>query len=376
MAGIYLHIPFCKKACHYCDFHFSTNLSYKQQMVEHIVLELEARKQEVSEPISSIYFGGGTPSLLTADQLDLLLQTIYTQFEVNDAVEITLEANPDDMNQQSLMEWHKAGVNRLSVGIQSFEQEDLDWMNRAHSASESLTCIKLAKEQGFDSFSVDLIYGLPNMTNEDWLLTLEQAMDLGVNHLSTYCLTIEQKTALAKDVALGKFKPLSDEKQSEQFIILNKFLERNDWEHYEISNSCKSGNYAKHNTAYWQNNQYLGVGPSAHSFNGESRKWNIANNNKYMKLIKEEGHAFELETLTKYDQINEYILTGLRTKWGMSLDTLKQQWGFKFEAPELNLIAAWCMDNLMKKQDNVLTLTAKGWLYADKIASDLFTINS
>lgn len=345
-------------------------------MVEHIVLELEARKQEVSEPISSIYFGGGTPSLLNADQLDQLLQTIYTQFQVNDAVEITLEANPDDMNQQSLVEWHKAGVNRLSVGIQSFKQEDLDWMNRAHSASESLTCIKLAKEQGFDSFSVDLIYGLPNMTNEDWLSTLEQAMDLGVNHLSTYCLTIEQKTALAKDVALGKFKPLSDEKQSEQFIILNKFLERNDWEHYEISNSCKSGNYAKHNTAYWQNNQYLGVGPSAHSFNGESRKWNIANNNKYMKLIKEEGHAFELETLTKYDQINEYILTGLRTKWGMSLDTLKQQWGFKFEAPELNLIAAWCMDNLMKKQDNVLTLTAKGWLYADKIASDLFTINS
>lgn len=375
MAGIYLHIPFCKKACNYCDFHFSTKLDYKQEMVEAIAKELVMRKSEISSPITSIYFGGGTPSLLTDSQLNLLLETIRSHFEVNDSIEITLEANPDDMNQSSLQEWKKAGINRLSVGIQSFDPEQLKWMNRAHTAEESLNCIKLASDQGFDSFSVDLIYGLPNMDNASWIHALEKVMTLGVNHLSTYCLTIEDKTALAKAVKKGEFTPLSDEKQADHFLLLNKFLVEHDWNHYEISNSCKPGFEAKHNTSYWKGNSYLGVGPSAHSYHGVIRKWNVANNNKYLKLIGGNNTAFEQETLSKQDQINEYILTGLRTKWGISLNELNQKWQHQLPENELTLVNQWCSKKWMVKNHNILTLTIEGMLYADQIASELFTTN-
>jgi oxygen-independent coproporphyrinogen-3 oxidase len=376
MAGIYIHIPFCKKACHYCDFHFSTKLDYQQAMVDTICLEINQRAVEINEPLASIYFGGGTPSVLSKTQLQQILQTIQSNFKISADAEITLEANPDDMKNDEMASWFELDINRLSVGIQSFNQSQLDWMNRAHTAEESLKCIEKAAKIGFKSFSVDLIYGLPNLSNQEWREALNTAVSLGVNHLSTYCLTVETNTALAKMVSTGKIKPLSDEKQSEQFIILTNFLTDNGWDHYEISNSCKSGNFAKHNTAYWQRKTYLGIGPSAHSYNGLQRKWNIANNQKYMKLVTNNETAFEIENLSIADQINEFVLTGLRTKWGISQETLFTNWKHTFPKDEQELINQWCNNGLMNNRNNILTLTKEGRLYADQLASELFVLNT
>lgn len=376
MAGIYIHIPFCKKACNYCDFHFSTKLDYQQAMVDAICKEINYRASEVSEPLASIYFGGGTPSLLTSAQLKQILTTVQANFDIAPDAEITLEANPDDMKNEGLENWLELGVNRLSVGIQSFSQVQLDWMNRAHTAEESLACIEKAASIGFNSFSVDLIYGLPNLSNESWHNELSQALDLGVNHLSTYCLTIEDKTALAKLVKTGKVMPLSDEKQSEQFLILTNLLAEKGWDHYEISNSCTPGNYAKHNTAYWQRKTYLGIGPSAHSYNGKQRKWNVANNQQYMKRINNNEAAFEIENLSIADQINEFILTGLRTKWGVSQEILFSNWNYTIPIEEQKSINQWCNDGLMLNNNNILTLTKEGRLYADQLASELFVLNT
>lgn len=376
MAGIYIHIPFCKKACHYCDFHFSTKLDYQQAMVDTICLEINQRAVEINESLASIYFGGGTPSVLSKTQLQQILQTIQSNFKISPDAEITLEANPDDMKNDEMASWFELGINRLSVGIQSFNQSQLDWMNRAHTAEESLKCIEKASTIGFKSFSVDLIYGLPNLSNQGWVAALNTAVNLGVNHLSTYCLTVETNTALAKMVKTGKIKPLSDEKQSEQFIILTNFLTDNGWDHYEISNSCTPDNYAKHNTAYWQRKTYLGIGPSAHSYNGKQRKWNIANNQQYMKRINNNEAAFEVENLSIADQINEFILTGLRTKWGISQETLFTNWKHTFPKDEQELINQWCNNGLMNNRNNILTLTKEGRLYADQLASELFVLNS
>lgn len=376
MAGIYIHIPFCKKACNYCDFHFSTKLSYKQAMVDAICKEIQNRVEEIDDAFSSVYFGGGTPSLLTHQQLKQILHTVYSLFSIAPDAEITLEANPDDMTTEALHSWLDLGVNRLSVGIQSFNQSQLNWMNRAHTAQESLACVANAAKIGFKNFSVDLIYGLPNLTNKQWEMEINQALSLGVNHLSTYCLTVENKTALANLVKTGKVTPLSDEKQSEQFMLLTNMLAENGWDHYEISNSCKSNNYAKHNTAYWQRKNYLGIGPSAHSYNGKQRKWNIANNQQYIKRINDNETAFEIENLTVADQINEYILTGLRTKWGISLTTLLNNWQFAIPSNEQQSINKWCSKGLMFKHDNILTLTKEGRLYADQMASELFVLNT
>jgi len=376
MAGIYIHIPFCKKACNYCDFHYSTKLDYQQAMVDVICKEINYRASEVDEPLASIYFGGGTPSLLTSAQLKQILTTVQANFNIASGAEITLEANPDDMKNEGLENWLELGVNRLSVGIQSFSQVQLDWMNRAHTAEESLACIEKAASIGFNSFSVDLIYGLPNLSNESWYNELSQALDLGVNHLSTYCLTVEDKTVLAKLVKTGKVMPLSDEKQSEQFLILTNLLAEKGWDHYEISNSCTPGNYAKHNTAYWQRKTYLGIGPSAHSYNGKQRKWNVANNQQYMKRINNNEAAFEIEILSIADQINEFILTGLRTKWGVSQEILLSNWNYTIPIEEQKSINQWCNDGLMLNNNNILTLTKEGRLYADQLASELFVLNT
>ena len=376
MAGIYIHIPFCKKACNYCVFHFSTKLDYQQAMVDAICKEINYRASEVDEPLASIYFGGGTPSLLTGAQLKQILITVQANFNIASDAEITLEANPDDMKNEGLENWFELGVNRLSVGIQSFSQAQLGWMNRAHTAEESLVCIEKAASIGFNSFSVDLIYGLPNLSNESWHNELSQALDLGVNHLSTYCLTVEDKTALAKLVKTGKVMPLSDEKQSEQFLILTNLLAEKGWDHYEISNSCTPGNYAKHNTAYWQRKTYLGIGPSAHSYNGKQRKWNVANNQQYMKRINNNEATFEIENLSIADQINEFILTGLRTKWGVSQEILFSNWNYTIPIEEQKSINQWCNDGLMLNNNNILTLTKEGRLYADQLASELFVLNT
>lgn len=376
MAGIYLHIPFCKQACNYCDFHFSTQQAHKSDMITAMANELVLRKNELTEQtIETIYFGGGTPSVLTEEELNLLLKTICQHYVLASKLEITLEANPDDINIENLKGWKQAGINRLSVGIQSFDEKTLRWMNRAHTAKESLECINLAEQQGFNSFSIDLIYGLPQLTTENWLKTIETAFELNINHISAYCLTVEPKTVLAHQVKKGETKPLTNDKQAEHFLAFNTFLKEKHWEHYEISNACSPNNYAKHNTAYWQRKPYLGIGPSAHSFNGTERKWNIANNPMYLKKLSASTTAFETELLTREDQINEYLLTGLRTQWGISEVELQQNWQHTFSKTDLNNIQKWQATELIERNNNVLTLTTKGRLQADSMASDLFIIS-
>jgi oxygen-independent coproporphyrinogen-3 oxidase len=371
MAGIYIHIPFCKQACTYCDFHFSTTFDkYHSALIDAILVELEQRKEYLnSENIETIYFGGGTPSLLTEKELDLLLSRIYSIYEVTDIAEITLEANPDDILIDRLQEWKKLGVNRLSIGLQSFLQSDLDWMNRAHTAEESENAVKLAKEFGF-SLTVDLIYGLPERTLEEWQKNIEKLISLAPNHISAYCLTVEEKTVLSSWVEKGKIAPASEDAQAEQFLLLVKVLEKAGYQQYEISNFAKEGQYSKHNSNYWKGVSYLGVGPSAHSFNGESRRWNVSNNMKYINGVTAEEEFSDSEILTPKDRFNEAVMTGLRTIWGVNLEVLRGHHctNKSFD----NRLEKFKNEELLTVEKNHIILTEKGKLQADYIASELF----
>ena len=372
MAGIYIHIPFCKQQCTYCDFHFSTTFeSYRTQMVNAIASELRTRIDYLEgKPIDSIYFGGGTPSILNEEELALLLGEICANYEVNPKAEITLETNPDDITLEKLTTWKNVGVNRLSIGLQSFKAEDLEWMNRAHTVDESQNCVALARAHNFQNLTVDLMYGLPNLSNQEWKNHILQVIEMGVTHISAYCLTIEEKTVLNKWVKDGKIHPASENQQSEQFLLLVETLEENGFEQYEISNFCRPGHEAVHNSNYWKGEWYLGVGPSAHSFNGTSRSWNIANNQKYMQQIAGNETFFETETLSDRDQYNELLLTGLRTKYGVSLKKLSTLHVIP-ESTELKIdefkSAGW-----MIEIDGVLVLTKSGRLKADYMAAELF----
>lgn len=340
-------------------------------MVDAICLELQTRVSYLNgRRLETIYFGGGTPSILTREELEQLLQTISSHFELVDEVEITLEANPDDISKSSLRMWKALGVNRLSVGLQSFKEEDLSWMNRAHTVNEAETCIQLAQSEGFHNLTVDLIYGLPNLTQEEWKSHVQKVIDFGVPHVSAYCLTVEDKTVLDKWVKTGKIQPVSDEIQGDQFMELLDMLEANGYEQYEISNFAKPGFESIHNGNYWKGEWYLGVGPSAHSFNGTSRSWNVANNRKYLKAIEANEPFSETEELSTENQFNERILIGLRTVKGVDLD-------------ELAAISALPESFLSKKQSfvdegwmiqhgSVISLTKEGRLRADYIASELF----
>lgn len=372
MAGIYIHIPFCKQKCSYCDFHFSTTFqSYRQEMIESIVKEIEVRKEYLeNQPIETIYFGGGTPSLLTNEELTLIFRKIESIFSISDSPEITLEANPDDISIESLDRWKSVGINRLSIGLQSFREEDLKWMNRAHTSEESLNCVALAKEKGFDNISIDLIYGLPNFTLEDWKKNIQTVIDFGIPHISAYCLTVEDKTALSKWVKDHKIVPANEDQQSEQFEYLISELERNDIHQYEISNFSTPNFESKHNSNYWKGKHYLGIGPSAHSFNGTSRSWNISNNRKYIQLIQENQPTFETEILSLEDQFNELLLIGLRTVIGVNLTQLKA-----IQTPSEKF---WRKVNQMESDawliitETHIILTKEGRLKADYIASELF----
>lgn len=374
MAGIYIHIPFCKQKCTYCDFHFSTTFqSYRKEMIDALKTEIANRKEYVNnEVINSIYFGGGTPSLLTRDELKELFQVIHKHYSCSDNVEITLEANPDDITQNSLQAWKETGINRLSIGIQSFKQEDLEWMNRAHTVHEGLNCVQLAKEFGFQNLTVDLIYGLPNLSNEEWKSHLKTVINLGVTHISAYCLTVEEKTALNSLVEKGKIVPATEDQQSEQFKILVDELQKANFEQYEISNFCQPDCQAVHNTNYWKGVTYLGIGPSAHSFNGVSRSWNISNNRSYIKKIKECETHFETEMLSTSDQFNELLMTGLRTSFGVSLVQLEKIHALpKTFHDHIHQLE---MDGFLIQENSTITLTQKGRLQADRIASDLFIL--
>src|SRR5690606_2070002 len=374
MAGIYIHIPFCKQKCTYCDFHFSTTFqSYRQRMVDALCREIEMQRTYLSDSvIETIYFGGGTPSLLTNDELKQLLDKIHTTFTVSTSPEITLEANPDDISDQQVKDWKAMGVNRLSIGLQSFKASDLAWMNRAHSVEESMVCLDIAIQNGIENITVDLMYGLPDLSNEEWKKHIEQVIQKGVNHISAYCLTVEEGTALDKFVETGKIVLETDNTQAEKFLILLETVEKNGFHQYEISNFCKTGFESKHNSNYWKGVHYLGIGPSAHSFNGFSRSWNIRNNQQYMKLIESNDSWFDQETLSPNDQFNELILTGLRTIYGVNLDQLNTILPLPSEFKAL--IQELIQLELMEQNESIIRLTKSGKLQADRIASDLFVV--
>lgn len=373
MAGIYIHIPFCKKACHYCDFHFSTSLKYKDDMVNAILKEIENQKSYLNnEEIETIYFGGGTPSLLSERELKNILSKVKENFRVIIEPEITLEANPDDLTRDKLKELKLVGVNRLSIGVQSFYDEHLTWMNRAHSAEESTKCITDATEIGFDNITLDLIYGMPNLSNIQWLENITKAIKLGVGHISAYNLTLEQNTAYASFVKKGLYKAPSDEKGAEQFQILIEELKKANYLQYETSNFAKSKEYSKHNSSYWKGVKYLGIGPSAHSFNGESRQWNVANNKKYIDAITNNSIQYELEELSTFDKVNEHLLIGLRTIWGCDLNFVESQLSIGEYSSFLTELNFQIKEGYIIKKEQQIYLTEKGKLFADRIASDLF----
>jgi oxygen-independent coproporphyrinogen-3 oxidase len=371
MAGIYIHIPFCKQACSYCDFHFSTTFSsYRAQLINAICGEIKQEKTYLDgNTVETIYFGGGTPSLLTKEEITELLSAISSNFTVLSSAEITLEANPDDIDIDRLRDWKSVGINRLSIGLQSFIQEDLEWMNRAHDAHESYNAVQLAKSYGFN-LTIDLIYGLPGSNLETLADNLNKAVDLAPDHISAYCLTVEQSTALHHWVKTGKITPANEDEQAEQFAYLVDFLSCNGYHQYEISNFAKENAFSKHNSNYWKGVKYLGVGPSAHSFNGISRRWNVANNKKYISLLEKGETQFEQENLSPKDRFNEYLMTGLRTIWGVDLEKLNDIHSL---TPAFNKT----LDNfkehaLVFQKNGILTLTEKGKLQADYIASSLF----
>jgi oxygen-independent coproporphyrinogen-3 oxidase len=374
MAGIYVHIPFCKKACHYCNFHFSTSARLQKDFVQALLKEIELQSNYLSEPISTIYFGGGTPSILPGDDLAIILDQLRQNFAVNADVEITLEANPDDIDNDKLVGWKSIGINRLSIGVQSFFSDDLQWMNRAHNAQQALNSIQLAQQHGFYNLTVDLIYGTPTLTDENWMKNIEQAVALNIPHLSCYALTVEPKTALEELIQTKRLCKVDEEKQATHFEVLMQQLSKHGYEHYEISNFAKPGYRSKHNSSYWLGRSYLGVGPSAHSFNGTSRQWNIANNAMYINSVQKGVLPFEIETLTPADRLNEYIMTSLRTSDGISLETVSNLFGADKLASLMASINTFLDNGNVALAHDHLKLTAKGKLMADGIASELFTV--
>ncbi|MCD8446111.1 radical SAM family heme chaperone HemW [Tenacibaculum finnmarkense] len=374
MAGIYIHIPFCKQACFYCDFHFSTSLKKKDELISCLITELEIRKNELqNEIIETIYFGGGTPSLLSSKEITSLLNAIYKHYKVIENPEITLEANPDDLSEEKILELANSPINRLSIGVQSFFEEDLKSMNRAHNSKEAKECLSIATRY-FDNITVDLIYGVPNMSNERWKENLQIAFDFGVNHISSYALTVEPKTVLDSFVKNGKYPEPDETEAKEHFDILVAETAKNGFVHYEISNFGKPAYFSKHNTSYWLGKKYIGIGPSAHSFSKTHRSWNVANNAKYIKELQEGKLPNEQEELSEEDQFNEYLMTGLRTIWGVSLAEIQANFKACFKDDLLKSSQKFISEGLLIIEKNTLKTTPKGKFLADGLASELFRI--
>ena len=375
MSGIYIHIPFCKQACHYCDFHFSTSMKKKDAMILVLANEIKLRKWEFENQIvETIYFGGGTPSILQIADLRFLIDEVFKNYSVIENPEITLEANPDDLTENRIIELSKTKINRLSIGIQSFFEDDLNLMNRAHNAEEAIKCLEIATKY-FDNISLDLIYGIPGMSNEMWKKNIEMALSFGIPHISSYALTVEPKTAFYKLIQTGKIEKPNDEVAQEHFSILVEMLEANDFIHYELSNFGKENYFSKNNSSYWLGKKYIGIGPSAHSYNGISRSWNVSNNSLYIKAIQENQLPNEEETLTITDRYNEYIMTGLRTIWGVSLDKIKTEFGITYLDYLMIQVQKFLNDDLVFIEENVLKPTKKGKFLTDGIASDMFMLN-
>ena len=372
MAGIYIHIPFCKQACHYCDFHFSTSLKYREDMVHALISEISLQKDYLDgEPVETIYFGGGTPSLLNAAEINRITDIIGQNHHIVPNAEITLEANPDDLHQSSITALRQTPVNRFSIGIQSFFDDDLQWMNRAHRATEAESSVKRAQDAGFENITIDLMYGYPLLSNTKWKQNIDKTFTLQVPHVSAYSLTVEPRTALAAAIKNKKQPAVNDQQSADQFMMLIDAMHQQEFEHYEISNFARPGRYSRHNTNYWRGVKYLGIGPSAHFYNGTARQWNIANNAQYMKTLGQRSIPAETEVLTEENRLNEYIMTSLRTMWGLQLQQLESiATGtstiiLKTAEPFIN--KGW-----LNSYSGVITLTQTGKLYADHIASELF----
>ncbi len=373
MSGIYIHIPFCKRKCSYCDFHFSTSLKHKSELIKALKKELILRKQEQLIPVETIYFGGGTPSILNIEEINDILQTIYENYKIIETPEISLEANPDDLSETKIIKLSNTKINRLSIGIQSFFDDDLILMNRAHSAYESEKSLTIAKKY-FDNITIDLIYGVPNMSDKKWRKNIQKALDYEVNHISSYALTVEHKTALEQLIKKGKITNPNEYVAHEHFKILVDELTKEDFIHYELSNFGKENYFSKHNTSYWLGKKYLGIGPSAHSFNGKERSWNISNNMKYIKALQNDELPCEIEKLSTNDLYNECIMTGLRTIWGVSLKEISNKFGKNYLIYLQKNAKKYIEQNLLCIENNTLKTTDKGLFLSDGISSDLFKI--
>ena len=382
MSGIYIHIPFCKQACSYCDFHFSTKMTSKDQMIEALCMELKMRKDSFAQDqIASIYFGGGTPSVLSPIEIERIIEAVYSHYSITDNPEITLEANPDDLSEDYIQALSKTKVNRISVGIQSFHQEDLSFMNRAHNASQSKEALHWVK-QYFDNYSIDLIYGVPmsGRTSEEqdllWIENVTMALAFSPNHISVYALTVEPKTVLDHQIKSGKLPPLDESRAHAQFNELRRMLKDAAYEHYEFSNFSKQGFYAVNNSGYWEGKRYMGVGPSSHSYDGESRSWNAASNPLYIKAIFEGIRPFEVEYLSVSERYNEYIMTGLRTTKGVELAKINALFGPEYESYVIKEAQKKIAEGLLELvNETVLKITAPGLFFTDGIVAQLFYID-
>ena len=374
MSGIYIHIPFCKKACHYCNFHFSTSMRHADDMVNAIRQEIRLRKQDAKLPVETIYFGGGTPSVLITQQLRVLLGEVYNQFEVIDNPEITLEANPDDLSSAYILAVQNLGVNRLSIGVQSFLDDELTLMNRAHNASQALSSVERAKKV-FDNVSIDLLFGNPNTTLDDWKRNLDRALQLEVPHISSYALTLEPKTVLERFVDKGLVSTLDENVVEAQFHHLVDTLTQAGYDHYELSSFGKAGYHSQNNMGYWQGKTYLGIGPSAHGFDGNQRYWNVSNNASYMQQITKGELPQTIEKLSVVDRFNESIMVGLRASWGVSLQAMENDLGLRYRQHLEDQAKRFVDEGLLHIDNNALKTTPKGAFLADGISADLFLID-
>jgi len=375
MAGLYIHIPFCRKACHYCNFHFSTSLQNAQEVLKAIETEIALRSSEVEEEIKTIYFGGGTPSLIDVNAIESILNQIGKHFVIHQDAEITLEANPDDINKIKATSWKEIGINRFSLGIQSFEDDYLQWMNRAHNASQCFAAIDIIRETGFENFSIDLIYGTPGQTKEGWIKDLQTAIDLKIPHLSCYALTIEEKTALHHLIEKGVKEGVSPDEQAERFQLLMELSSSAAYHHYEISNLALTGFESKHNSAYWEGIPYLGIGPSAHSYDGKIRKWNIANNMIYTNGILNNSPQFEEELLSDNDQFNEYCMTAIRRSKGIEKQKIILLGGNNRLLAMNEMIKPYIKSGKVIEDHDGWKLTNEGKFFADGIAASLFIVD-
>ena len=376
MSGIYIHIPFCKQACTYCDFHFSTSINALDDLLVSVKKEIELQKDYLGKrEISTVYFGGGTPSLLSEAELMYIFEALDKHFVIAKDAEITLEANPDDLTKEKINQLKATPVNRLSIGVQSFFDDDLKLMNRAHTSKDALHAVKASQDAGFENITIDLIYGIQSLTNDKWKHNLNTSFELNVKHISAYCLTVEPKTALAYLIKTHQLQNIDEQQGAEQFEIMLEAMAQHHFIQYEISNFCKKGFESKHNSNYWLKQQYLGIGPSAHSYNGTSRQWNIANNALYIKALEEEKLNFEIEELTVEQRFNEYIMTALRTMWGADLKYIETTFGNDYLSHCMKEAAQYIDTGKIVNTENKLMLSNKGKLFADKIASDLFVLN-